>query len=104
MKSVKETFGFRAKIVDFQNQRGVLHVRDMDTILTSASRLGVLSVGNLNIMITSAPRRINILIMCKLMTFIIRELWRMSTFLLTISDIIGDLIKSSTSTPYETPV
>ena len=32
--------------------------------------------------VINAPRRVNILIMCKLMTLIIRELLRMSTFLL----------------------
>ena len=49
------SFDFRVEIVHFKSQRGVLHVRDMDIMLTSVSRLSVLSVNNLNIMITSTP-------------------------------------------------
>jgi len=40
-------------------------------MLTSAPRSSVLSVENLNIMITNTPRRVNMLIMCKLMILII---------------------------------
>ena len=44
---------------------------DIDTMLTSAYRSSVLNVENLNIIINSVPRRVNILIMCKLTTLII---------------------------------
>jgi len=81
----------------------VLRVRDMDTMRTSASRLSVLSMENLSIMITSTPQRVYILIICKLMTLIIRELSKMSVFLLR-SLLILWTSKSSTPTINETHV
>jgi len=60
---------------------------------------------NLDIMITSVPRRVNILIICKLMTLIIRGLSRMSTFLLRLlNDVVDELVKSSTPTLDETHI
>ena len=46
MKSVKETFllALELEITTFRTKEQLLHVRDMDTMLTSAPRSSVLSV------------------------------------------------------------
>jgi len=68
-------------------------------MLMSAPSSSVLSVKNLNVMISSASRKVNILIMCKLMILIIRELSRISTFLLRLLVMfVDELVKSSTPT------
>ena len=79
-------------------------MRDMDAMLMSAPRSSVLSVDNLDIMITSAPRRVNIIIMCKLITLIIREIVEDVHVPSEGTSDVDELVMSSTYTLEETHV
>ena len=106
MKSVKETFllVLELELFTLKPKSSALCLRYMDNMLTSAYQSSVLSAENLNIMITSAPRKVNILIMCKLMTLIIQRLSRMSHISSEITSDVDELIKTSTPIPDEAHV
>jgi len=73
MKSIKETFllALKLELSTFKIKRRCSTCERYDTMLTSTPRSSVLIMENLSIIITSAHRRVNILIICKLIILIV---------------------------------
>ena len=100
MKSIKETFllALEIELSTFKIRKRCSMCEIWTPCVWVPPRSSVLSVENLDIMITSAPRRVNKLIMCKLMTDNSRIVEDVHISSEITSDVVDDLTKSSTPT------